>query len=97
MAGQQPQAASTPVASEPITELAKQGSMQLSLETPQNKAGGSSAVRKKSAWYIDRGCGVRIRAFNAGQGIQLGTSGIYVAHDFWCVGNIFWHIAWAHI
>ena len=67
---------STPSTTNPVTRIAQQGSNQLSLETPRNGA-GKLAMRVRDRQLI-----IRIRSINIGQGCQLGSTGIDVAHDF---------------
>ena len=76
-----------------MTHIAKLGSNQLSLETPQNKVGELVCSRCRfvvfhgllTLYIFSHVVGGRVRPVDFGQGCELGEAGVYVAHDFRCV------------
>ena len=70
---------STTSPTRPITEIAKLNSNQLSLETPQNRAGMS---RLSMPVLLNFNARHRICSVNDGQNRELGEAGLDVANDF---------------
>lgn len=83
------QSTSSPAPSDtPVTTLAKAGSNQLSLETPQNKAGSHLRLGQRKKAYVN--AYFRVCAVNTGQGRELGETRIHVAHDIrWVLHHLF--------